>query len=316
MTPVPTVSVVIPCYNQPDEFLRVSLESVRTQTFDDWEALVVDDGSVVGDAGAVVHGFDDRRIKLLKHERNRGEGAARNTGTTAARSHLIASLDADDRWASQFLEASLGALDGHTDADWVLSDWQLFGASNDTLHFPVPLPPPCPIHFNARSPGLMRKELWQRVGGYAEGEFLTGGVDLDFWLRCVEHGVRVIHIPRLLYWYRIHEGSASATSFSYDTYRINDALYRRHAGLFGDSADCPRCPPTRRAAVYRAIGYRASSGAHLARGDRWRGILLAARALSLDPTDPENLKQLVRAIIPRSARALLGRFRTASRASE
>ena len=183
----------------------------------------------------------------------------------------------------------------------MITDTQLFGASDGTLRFPDPLPPPCPLHFNAGSHGLIRKELWEKVGGFAEDAFLTGGVDFDFWLSSVERGARVIHVSRDLYWYRTHEASASATSLPYDTYLINDEIWRRHGTLFDAMNDCPGCTSERRGAIFRANGYRTSAQAWLARGERWRAIRLAARAVSLDPAEPKNVKVLARAVVPRSA---------------
>jgi glycosyltransferase involved in cell wall biosynthesis len=301
MTRPPTVSVVIPCYNQPLAFLRECLESVQGQTFEDWEAIVVDDASTSRHAEEMATELGDPRMRVLRHAENRGEGAARNTGISAAESHLIASLDADDRWAPDYLAASLDALGRQPDANWVLTDRQLFGASDGTLRYPDPLPPPCPVHFNAGSHGVIRKELWEKVGGYAEDAFLTGGVDFDFWLSSVERGARVIHVPRLLYWYRTHDASASATSLPYDTYLINDELWRRHGSLFDSITGCPRCTSERRSAIFRANGYRTSAQAWLGRGERWRAIRLAARAVSLDPAESKNVKELARAVIPRSA---------------
>lgn len=298
MTRPPSVSVVIPCYNQPATFLRECLESVQGQTFEDWEAIVVDDASTARHAEEVVTELGDPRMRVLRHAANRGEGAARNTGIAAAGSQLIASLDADDRWALDYLAATLDALGRQPDANWVLTDSQLFGAGDGTLRFPDPLPPPCPLHFNAGSHGLIRKELWGKVGGFAEDAFLTGGVDFDFWLSSVERGARVIHVPRDLYWYRTHEASASATSLPYDTYLINDEIWRRHGTLFDSITGCPRCTSERRGAIFRANGYRTSAQAWLGRGERWRAIRLAARAVSLDPAEPKNARQLARAIMP------------------
>jgi glycosyltransferase involved in cell wall biosynthesis len=311
MTPVPVVSVVIPSYNQPPGFLRECLQSVHRQTFENWEAIVVDDASAVPHVESVIAELGDPRIRLLRHARNRGEGAARNTGISAAESQLIASLDADDRWALDYLDASLDALGRQPDANWVLTDSKLFGASDGTLRFPDPLPPPCPLHFNAGSHGLFRKDLWEKVGGYAEDAFLTGGVDFDFWLSSVERGARVIHVPRVLYWYRTHDASASATSLPYDTYLINDEIWRRHGSLFDSITGCPRCTSERRAAIFRANGYRTSAQAWLGRGERGRAIRLAVRAVSLDPAEPKNVKEFARAVVPRSARSALKAVRRA-----
>lgn len=107
----PRVSVVVPCYNQPDEFLGACLSSLQRQTLPAWEAILVDDGSTRGDVAGVVAALGDARIRAIRHE-NRGMGGARNTGFRSARADLVLTLDADDRLDPPFLEVAVAALDG------------------------------------------------------------------------------------------------------------------------------------------------------------------------------------------------------------
>ncbi|HEX8562855.1 MAG TPA: glycosyltransferase family 2 protein [Flavobacterium sp.] len=95
-------SVVIPLYNK-QAFVAQTLESVLTQTFQDFEILVVDDCSTDGGKD-VVRQFTDTRIKLISHETNKGLSAARNTGIKSSQADYIAFIDADDRWKPQFLQ--------------------------------------------------------------------------------------------------------------------------------------------------------------------------------------------------------------------
>lgn len=97
----PAVSVVIPLFNKGPYIAR-ALNSVLTQTFQNFEVIVVDDGST--DRGAeVVKNFKDSRICLIQQE-NRGESAARNRGIIASNYNLIALLDADDEWSQDHLK--------------------------------------------------------------------------------------------------------------------------------------------------------------------------------------------------------------------
>jgi glycosyltransferase involved in cell wall biosynthesis len=300
-TELPQFSIVIPCYEPQERFLQECVLSVLGQTIDGWEAIVVDDASRHPDVEGLIRRTGDPRIRVVRHTQNRGEAASRNTGIRIARGELIVSLDADDRLAPDFLRKAGAALDASPQTDWILTDRQLFGASVDVLHYPVPLPPPCPMHFNAQSPGLIRRRLWEEIGGYSEEEvFRSGGADLDFWMFAVEQAIVAGHVAEPLYLWRIHGDSASQNSFRYNNHLIHRALYRRHRRLFRSFADrCPRCRGRRSIADYLASGYMAAAEASLLRGERARGTYLAARAVVLHP-DRRALRQLVRILAPSS----------------
>lgn len=108
----PAVSVVVPVFNG-EALVADAIESVLGQTLTDFELIVVDDGSTDGSAGvALAYGRRDRRIAVLEGP-NRGLSAARNTGIDAARSGLVAFLDADDVWLPRKLELQIAHLAGH-----------------------------------------------------------------------------------------------------------------------------------------------------------------------------------------------------------
>jgi len=113
MADVPAVSVVIPLYNKGPYIAR-ALNSVLAQTFQDFEVIVVDDGST-DDGAEVVRSFEDPRIRLIQQE-NRGVSAARNRGIEAARAELVAFLDADDEWLAGHLEVLLRLRDKYPEA--------------------------------------------------------------------------------------------------------------------------------------------------------------------------------------------------------
>lgn len=303
MNPTALVTVIIPSYDTPEAFLGACLQSLIGQTMLRWEAIVVDDASVNGDVAGLVSSFADARFRVIRHAENRGEGAARNTGVRAAQTDLVISLDADDMMHPDALGASRQALLDHSDADWVLTDRQLFGTSTDILRWPVPLPPLCPAHFNAGSPGMIRRQVWEAVGGYSEESlFRAGGVDLDFWISAVEKGFKPIHVARPLYCYRIPSQSTSDTSFAYNQHLIHEAIYRRHRSLFDSfSGDCQPCRQEKRVPAYLSHAYVRSSEAARARGERLRAFRLALRGFSLHPGDRKVRRQLVRSLVPKES---------------
>ena len=92
----PTVSVIIPTYNRAHTLLR-AVNSVLNQDYREIELIVVDDGSR-DDTRNILSTMDDPRLKIIHHEKNKGLGAARNTGLHAATGDLIAFQDSDDEW--------------------------------------------------------------------------------------------------------------------------------------------------------------------------------------------------------------------------
>jgi glycosyltransferase involved in cell wall biosynthesis len=102
---MPYVSIIVPTFDRP-EFLQAAIRSVLNQTFSNLEAVVVDDGSVT-DLVPLLDAFNDGRIRYVRHESNRGEAAARNTGILNALGDYLAFLDDDDEWRPDKLQLQL-----------------------------------------------------------------------------------------------------------------------------------------------------------------------------------------------------------------
>ena len=101
----PTVSVIIPTYNRAHLIGR-AIKSVLNQTYQDFEIIVVNDGST-DNTEEVVKSFSDKRIKYIWHEKNKGAAAARNTGIKIAKGEYIAFQDSDDEWFPNKLEKQM-----------------------------------------------------------------------------------------------------------------------------------------------------------------------------------------------------------------
>ena len=106
---MPQVSVVIPTYNNA-HLLGRAVQSVLGQTFRDFELIIVDDGST-DNTRELVGNIDDDRVRYIRHEKNRGAGAAWNTGIRVATGAFIAFQDSDDEWMPDKLERQMRAFD-------------------------------------------------------------------------------------------------------------------------------------------------------------------------------------------------------------
>jgi glycosyltransferase involved in cell wall biosynthesis len=187
------ISVIIPLFNKGPYITR-ALNSILTQTFQDFEVIVVDDGST--DEGAeVVRRFHDLRIRLIQQD-NRGVSEARNRGIENSRAELIAFLDADDEWLPKHLETLWKLRAKYPDAGAYTTAY-LFGEEKGKTRFPhfSTIPPTpwegvLPSYFRASALGdppvssssvAIPKEIINEMGGFQVRAWY--GEDEDLWAR-------------------------------------------------------------------------------------------------------------------------------------
>jgi glycosyltransferase involved in cell wall biosynthesis len=128
------VSIIMPTFNRADTILR-AVESVRAQRFQDWELIVIDDGSTDDTRDRLV-GLDPR-LRVVAQE-NQGVGAARNRGLREARGELIAFLDSDDAWEPHHLELAAAFFGAHAEEHLYSSEfWEDFGEGAIVKHWRV-----------------------------------------------------------------------------------------------------------------------------------------------------------------------------------
>jgi len=185
LTASPKVSVVIPVFNRPDAVCR-AVRSVLDQTCQDFEIIVVDDGSTDETAAAVAE-LADARITLIRHERNRGGAAARNTGIRASAAPLVAFLDSDDEWMPAKLEHQLEAFQRVSQQVALVSTGAVRVYTN-LVEVDIPTLPANLVRallttnvIGETSRGMVRRSALEAVGGFDES--LTASQDMDLWLR-------------------------------------------------------------------------------------------------------------------------------------
>jgi glycosyltransferase involved in cell wall biosynthesis len=129
---MPQVSVIVPTYNRADT-IRRAIESVKAQTFDDWELIVVDDGSD-DDTASIIEGLAPR-MTVIRQE-NRGFGEARNAGIHASSGKYLAFLDSDDEFLPHHLELGIAFLEGFPDETFVSAELlEDFGGGRFVNHY-------------------------------------------------------------------------------------------------------------------------------------------------------------------------------------
>ena len=128
----PTVSIILPTYNRAHT-LKKAIDSVLNQTYEDFELIIVDDGST-DNTYNLIKSINDHRIIYVKHEKNKGAAAARNTGIRLAKGRYIAFQDSDDEWYLQKLEKQIKIIESNKQTDIVYSSFFLIKNGQKLLY--------------------------------------------------------------------------------------------------------------------------------------------------------------------------------------
>jgi glycosyltransferase involved in cell wall biosynthesis len=213
----PAVSVIIPTYNRAGVIQR-ALDSVLAQTFQDWEIIVVDDGST--DDPATIEKYCGQ-IRLIRHPQNRGAAAARNTGIAAAGGQFVAFLDSDDCWHPDKLANQMAALQQAAPNTRICATGYILHKGDRELTI---CPRPRPGRFRteiafgcAISPGttlLIDRSVFDDVGLFDEK--LRRLEDWDWLLRFAET-YDIVFVPRPLATVYSHAWDDSAVPKEADT---------------------------------------------------------------------------------------------------
>ena len=214
MTP-PRVSVLMPVFNG-EYFLKEAIDSILGQTFHDFELVVVDDGSCDATA-AILAGYDDSRLVVIKHETNRGVIAARNRAVSEGLGEFFAMMDSDDISHPHRLAYQVAYLEQHPECDVVASRIMLIDAEGRYLgdwHDDSITVTPTQIrrflpraNCIANSSVMLRADLL-RCRGYTCPRGVTE--DYDLWLRLAVDEVQFAKLQEQLVYYRITPGSLTA----------------------------------------------------------------------------------------------------------
>ena len=201
MTDQLRTTVLMPAYNA-EATIRDSVESALAQTEPLLELVIVDDGSRVP-VTEVLSGVTDRRLRVIRHPRNKGPSAARNTALAAARTPLVSQLDADDLWEPDYLASVLPRFDD-PHVGLVYANATILGhpTGHDTYIFD---PSPHPIDrfpkLSEKNPvpaltATMRTNAVTSVGGYARWLWLAQ--DYHLYLKLAAAGWRFAYVDRKL----------------------------------------------------------------------------------------------------------------------
>ncbi len=201
--------MIIGCYNHGD-FIGEAVDSVKNQTYKNWELVIVEDGSKDGRTPAQVDQLIGSNIKII-HTENRGLPSARNTAIKNSVGELILPLDADDKIAPDFLEKTVPKLLSSENIGVVGTYTKVFGYENWTAEpeFDVKK---FILENQITATSLLRKADWEKVGGYFED--YKAMEDYALWLGILNEGKTIAIIPEYLFFYRKHKPQGPVRPYS------------------------------------------------------------------------------------------------------
>lgn len=224
------VSIIVPCYNQA-QYLQEALQSVLDQTYENWECIVVNDGSVDNtEEVAQKWASKDSRFVYLKKE-NGGLSNARNAGIEVAQGEFILPLDADDKIARNYVDLAMESFKadsslkvvyskaekfGDQNGPWNLKPFSLEGLTQDNMIF-------CSAFFKKRD--------WQLVGGY-DPKMIYGLEDFEFWISILKKGGNVKCLDDIGFYYRIKSDSMVKRMSKEEIKQIFEYLSIKHADFY------------------------------------------------------------------------------------
>jgi glycosyltransferase involved in cell wall biosynthesis len=232
----PLISILMPVYNSPPEFLRAAIDSLRGQLYPHWELCLVDDASTRADTRGVLKEaeWSDSRIRVAFRPDNGHICRCSNDALKMAQGDFCALMDHDDVLPEEALYEVAREWKAHPELDLVYTDEDKIDGTG--LHFDPHFKPDwCPENLLTRNYlghlTVIRTSVLREVGGFREG--FEGSQDYDLILRITERTDRIAHIPKVLYHWRVSDqsvaGNSEAKPYAYAAAQaaLSDALGRR-----------------------------------------------------------------------------------------
>jgi glycosyltransferase involved in cell wall biosynthesis len=274
---MPTITTIIPAYNQ-GHFLADAINSVLAQTYQDFEIVVVDDGST-DDTAAIAQSFTDPRVRYI-YKQNGGLSSARNEGLRHAQGQFISYLDCDDCFLPEKLEILIGEMSNYPDLGLVAG--QAVPVDEHGRHigktFATPLPADLrqlllgnPLHVGS----VLVRRNWQEQVGFFD-ETLRSYEDWDMWLRLARAGCQMAYVPKPVSLYRFHTAQMTR-----DGRQMTTATFAVLDKLFNDP-DLPVDWRTLQAQAYSQGYLRKTAQAYRVR-DYETGQQSLVKAVELNP---------------------------------
>jgi len=226
----PTVSFITPCYNQA-EYLPESLESILKQEYQDWECIIVNDGSPDNvEEIALEWCSKDSRFKYL-YKDNTGISDTRNYAIQRAEGEYIVPLDGDDLIEPLFLKEGIDVFRKNPDTKLVYSNTLIFGTVNRKTESPPFVYKNMYIENQIPNTAIFKKKDFQLTSGY-NLNMKAGLEDWDFWLTLLKPDDKVVKLDGFYYHYRTKEVSRSTLIDKQNNEQLILQIFKNHQDIY------------------------------------------------------------------------------------
>jgi len=200
----PLVSVIIPCYNHGVYILQC-LASIKGQTYNNIEIIVVNDGSSDEDTISVINGINDSQITVI-NKKNEGLAAARNTGIDASKGEIILPIDSDDYLGDSYIEKAVQLLLNDDAIGLVNCRGQYFGTRSNMVENEYSSAANMLLYNSLFHCAIFRKIDFLHIGQY-NINMTKGYEDWEMYIRMINYKKKVVQLPDILFFYRQRHGS-------------------------------------------------------------------------------------------------------------
>ncbi|MDY0181511.1 glycosyltransferase [Aliarcobacter skirrowii] len=208
----PLISIVMPVYNAPKSYLEKAIDSIEKQFYLNWELCICDDGSTNKETIEYLKSLNHKKIKVIFLEKNSGISVATNKAIELSIGEYIAFMDNDDEITPDALHEVVKVINS-SDADFIYSDEDFISLEGKYVnpHFKSDFNPELLLCHNYITHFVVVKKTLGDSVGWLRSQY-DGAQDYDFVLRATEVSKQVVHIPKVLYHWRMSETSTSFDS--------------------------------------------------------------------------------------------------------
>ena len=207
------VTVIICCFNE-GKLLINAINSLKKQSYKNFEVLLINDGSSDAATNLICKSLlKESNIKVIWHKENLGLSSARNTAFAHSNTEIIIPLDADDELPTNAIEKIVNGFKMYPDADFIFGNYMIIDESNkinlincsnivnnDCLLNPTSISK----NWSLLGTSPCRKQVWEQIGGY-DPKFANSIQDIDFWIRAIMNNNKGYYINDTIYFWKIRK---------------------------------------------------------------------------------------------------------------